>query len=172
MKQENRLVVADKGWLESAPEWLLKEVETERLVQGFAALLDKSQETVGDAEACLYLYTLGLVQPMTHEYTQIYLYLASRLMQKRGTKVPDDIKVVELSDYEQHELKDLKYQLYVKRGREIKSPLFDILREFKKSCKRRGVDTNGTDISPRREETDIVRRDVSDEEPCKGSVYN
>ena len=112
MRQENRLVVANKGWAETAPEWLLKEVETERWISGFASLLGKGEKTVGDAETCLYLYTLGLTAPIDYEHTQIYLYLASSLMERRGVKVPDEIKVSKLSDWEQHLLKQLKYELY------------------------------------------------------------
>jgi hypothetical protein len=142
-EQKNRLVVANADWAKDAPDWLLKEIESERIVQGFAGVLGKGKEEVGDAEVCLYLYTLGLTVPMDYEFTQIYLHLASKLMAQRGVEVPKDIKVTELSSDAKRELERLKRELYRKRGGEIKSPLFEILKAFKKQCKKSEVGTNG-----------------------------
>ncbi len=39
----------------------------------------KGEEMTGtDAEACAYLMTLSLTQPMDSDWTQIYLYVASQ----------------------------------------------------------------------------------------------
>lgn len=174
MKEKtNRLVVANASWAETAPKWLLDAINAERLVQGFASLLDKGKEQVGDAEICLYLYTLNLTQPVSREYTQIYLYVSTKLMKKRGIEVPKDIEVTELNSDEERELNDLRYDLYRKRGGEIRSPLFDVLKEFKKSCKRRGVNKNGTNTKTARTNTggqkaDTIGRGCCIQEHSKG----
>lgn len=136
--QENRLVVADVGWAESIPEWLKDEVKAERMISGFCDLLGKGKKEVGDAEACVYLYTASLRAPMSHELTNVYLYLCTKLMEKRGTEVPKDIALRKLSEYEQNELRELKYKLYTSRGGKIKSPLFDALNKVFKNrgCKK------------------------------------
>lgn len=133
------MVVADAGWAETIPDWLMEAVKAERLVGGFTDLLDKGKEEVGDAEACVYLYTASLRAPMSHEHTQIYMHLCTKLMKRvKGVDVPDDIKVQELPPYEQSELKDLKRMLWKKRGGKIKSPLFDALAMLKKKTAKGG----------------------------------
>lgn len=142
MKQEgNRLVVAPGGWHESLPEWLLDEIKTERIMSGFANLLGKG-EIVGDAEICAYLFTTSLSAPMPHNYNEIYIYLTAKVM----TRSPDG-KII-ITDFmrekldqgltidEERDLKRLREDIYRKRGGEIRSPLFDVLKDLKKkhSC--------------------------------------
>ena len=129
-KKENRLVVADAGWADTIPEWLTEEVKAERMIFGLASIMKKIEE-VGDAEACVYLYTLGLKVPLTEQYTRIYLYLCTTLMEKQGKKVPEEIKVKELDEYDSGQLKKLKRDLYKKRGGEIQHPLIEMLKNFK-----------------------------------------
>ena len=129
-RKENRLVVADAGWAKTAPKWLLEEVKTERMIFGLASIKKKIEE-VGDAEACVYLYTLSLRQPMIEQYTRIYLYLCTKLMEKQGKKVPEEIRVKELNKYDNGQLKELKRDLYKKRGGEIQHPLIEMLKSFK-----------------------------------------
>lgn len=136
MENKNRLVVADIGWAETIPDWLKKEVEAERLSSGFASVMDKGNDLVGEAEVCIYLYTLSLKQCMGSEYTQIYIYLVSKLMKRKNNNVPKSIEVKTLTEYEYGLLKDLKRELYIKRGGEIKSPLFDIMRKLKRGIKK------------------------------------
>ena len=144
--KENRLVVAPGGWADTIPDWLKKEVEFERLTLGFAgniaALKGERIREVGDAEACLYLYTLSLSAPMDHDLTEAYFYLTAKLMKRRS---PD----VELTDFlekklkegltpdEQRELTDLKQELYRARGGEIHHPLLDAMRQLRKEIQRR-----------------------------------
>ena len=69
-----------------------------------------------DTEACAYLYTASLTQPMGHDWTQIYLYVAGGA-HGRWNKgdMPEDIKVESLSDDQTGELNRLKEWLYRRR---------------------------------------------------------
>ena len=69
-----------------------------------------------DAEACAYLFTAALTQPMDHDWGQIYLYVATRTYRRWGkSEMPDDIAVDSISDYQMGELNRLKEWLYRKR---------------------------------------------------------
>lgn len=132
----NRLIVADIGWAETIPDWLKKEVESERMINGFVDVLDKGIKEVGDAEACLYLYTLNLKQPVSHEIGNIYIYLASKLCKKRGIKLESfmEQKVKDgLDSDEERELRILKQELWTKRGGKVQHPLFEMLNQMKKT---------------------------------------
>jgi hypothetical protein len=133
--EANRLVVANSGWAESAPEWLIEEIKTERIISGLIDVMDKGEEEVGDAETCLYLFTAGLVAPLDRDLGEAYIYLASKLMKGRGSELPPEFekKLNEgLTEQEAYELKELKRTLWRTRGGKIKSPLFDMLKQLKK----------------------------------------
>ncbi len=73
-----------------------------------------------DAEACAYLYTAALTQPMSQDWGQIYLYIAGKVYEKWHTKesgvtMPDDIRVDSISDDQMRDLNRLKAWLYHKR---------------------------------------------------------
>jgi len=69
-----------------------------------------------DAEACAYLYTAGLTQPMDHDWGQIYLYIATKTYGRWGrNEMPSDIAVDSITDYQVAELNRLKEWLYYKR---------------------------------------------------------
>ena len=77
----------------------------------------KGEEMTGtDAEACAYLYTAALTQPMDHDWGQIYLYSATRTYRKWGkNEMPGDIAIDSISDYQMKDLNRLKSWLYKKR---------------------------------------------------------
>jgi hypothetical protein len=81
----------------------------------------KGEEMIGtDAEACAYLYTASLTAPMDHDWTQIYLYVASKVYagwrsKDSGVEVPEDIRVELLTDDQLADLNRLKEWLYRKR---------------------------------------------------------
>ena len=68
-----------------------------------------------DAEACAYLYTRSLESPMDNDWAEIYLYVATKLMEKTGMQVPDDIRKDSLNDHQFSLLSDLKRWIYRKR---------------------------------------------------------
>ena len=133
--KENKLIVADTGWAESIPEWLKEEVKSERIVSSMIELLGKVKvkEEVGDAEACLYLFTLALKSPMSHDTGQIYIYLSAKLCKSRGMELvsfmEEKIKTG-LGPDEERELTQLKRDLWSKRGGKIKHPLIEALKQM------------------------------------------
>jgi len=113
------ILVFSGGWGDTLPEWIKPAITLERLMENMKAL--KGEEMTGtDAEACAYLYTASLTQPMGHDWTQIYLYIAGKAYSRwrtkeSGVEMPDDIVVDSIGDYQMGELNRLKAWLYRKR---------------------------------------------------------
>ena len=111
------ILVFPGGWGDTLPEWLKTAITLERLEMNMRAL--KGEEMTGtDAEACAYLYTAALTQPMDHDWCQIYLYIAGKTYtrwKKTETEMPEDIRVESLSDEQMRDLNRLKAWLYQKR---------------------------------------------------------
>ena len=109
------IIVFPGGWGETLPEWLKNAITLERLAVDMKAL--KGEEMTGtDAEACAYLYTAGLTQPMDHDWGQIYLYIATQVYRRWGkNEMPADIAVDSLNDEQMRDLNRLKEWLYHKR---------------------------------------------------------
>ncbi|GAI02623.1 unnamed protein product, partial [marine sediment metagenome] len=107
------------GWGDSLPDWLKTSITLERLVMNMRVL--KGELPTGtDAEACAYLNTASLTAPMGHDWTQIYLYIATKVYEKWRTKesgvtMPDDIRVESLTDEQMRDLNRLKAWIYQKR---------------------------------------------------------
>lgn len=111
------IIVFPGGWGDTLPDWLRGAITLERLEMNVKAL--KGEEMTGaDAEACVYLYTAGLTAPMDHDWSQIYLYVATTTYARhKGGGVPQDIKVETLNDYQVGELNRLKDWLYRQRAK-------------------------------------------------------
>jgi len=113
------IIVFPGGWGDTLPEWLKTSIPLERLMENMKAL--KGEEMTGtDAEACAYLYTTSLTQPMDSDWSQIYLYIATKVYEKWRTKesgvtMPDDIRVESLNDEQMRDLNRLKEWIYKKR---------------------------------------------------------
>jgi hypothetical protein len=109
------IIVFPGGWGDTLPEWLKNAITLERLEMNMRAL--KGKEMSGtDAEACAYLFTAALTQPMDHDWTQIYLYIATKIYRRWGkSEMPGDIAVDSLRDDQLSELNRLKEWLYKKR---------------------------------------------------------
>jgi len=139
VKKENRLIVGNISWADTIPKWLLEEVKAERLIFGLAGIMNPDAEKVGDAEVCVYLYTLGLAHPLCHRLAQVYIYLSAKLMKRRGRKLEafmgEKLKQGLTSD-EEYELKQLKGMIYSKRGGDINNPLFEAMKHLKKECEK------------------------------------
>ena len=111
------IVVFPGGWGDTIPEWLKTAITLERMIGDMKAL--KREESIGtEAEACAYLMTVSLTQPMDNDWTQIYLYVATQTY-KRWEKgeMPADITIDSISDYQLGELNRLKSWLYHQRVR-------------------------------------------------------
>ncbi len=109
------ILVFPGGWGDILPDWLKHAITLERLAMNMKAL--KGEEPAGtDAEACAYLMTVSLTQPIDSDWTQIYLYVATQAYKRWGKgEMPADIAVSSLTDYQTAELKRLKRWLYEKR---------------------------------------------------------
>jgi len=109
------ILVFPGGWGDTLPEWLKHAITLQRLVMNMQAL--KGEEPIGtDAEACAYLMTVSLTQPIDSDWTQIYLYVATQTYRKWGKgEMPADIAVNSLNDYQMSELKRFKSWLYQRR---------------------------------------------------------
>lgn len=109
------ILVFPGGWGDTLPEWLKNAITLERLAMNMKAL--KGEEMTGtDAEACAYLYTAALTQPMDHDWGQIYLYIATQVYRRWGkNEMPADIAMDSLNDEQMRELRRLKEWLYRKR---------------------------------------------------------
>lgn len=109
------IIVFPGGWGDALPEWLKNAITLERLAMNMKAL--KGEEMTGtDAEACAYLYTTALTQPMDHDWGQIYLYIATQTYRRWGkNEMPPDIAVDSLNDEQMRELARLKEWLYRRR---------------------------------------------------------
>jgi len=109
------IIVFPGGWGDTLPDWLKNAITLERLAVNMRAL--KGEEMTGtDAEACAYLMTAALTQPMDHDWGQIYLYVATQTYcHWRKNEMPQDIAVDTLNDEQMRDLNRLKEWLYRKR---------------------------------------------------------
>jgi len=109
------IIVFPAGWGDTLPDWLKGAITMERLEANIKASRGEGP-TGTDAEACAYLYTAGLTAPMDHDWSRIYLYVATKTYARhKGGQVPEDIRVESLNDYQMGELKRLKDWLYRQR---------------------------------------------------------
>jgi len=80
--RENRLVVADSGWAEDIPEWILEAIKSERIIGNMCNLIKPGSYVVGDAEIVAYLFTACLRHPIDRNSSEIYIWLCGNLMKK------------------------------------------------------------------------------------------
>jgi hypothetical protein len=107
------IIVYPSGWEQDLPERLKDELPLHRL----AHLMKCSQglakwDEACDLEALLYLFPASLSFPLDAEWTDIYLYLSTKVM---GDKVPQDIKRESLPDHYLEELRRLKRWIHDKK---------------------------------------------------------
>ena len=109
------IIVFPGGWGDTLPEWLKEAIILERLAMNMRVL--KGELPTGtDAEACAYLNTASLTQPMDSNWAQIYLYIAGKTYtQWKKAEMPEDIRVESLNDDQMRDLNRLKAWLYQKR---------------------------------------------------------
>ena len=111
------ILVFPGGWGDTLPDWLKQAITLERLAMNMKAL--KGEEMTGtDAEACAYLMTVSLTQPIDSDWTQIYLYIATQVYRRQGRgSMPSDIAVDKLDDEQMRDLNRLKDWLYRQRAK-------------------------------------------------------
>lgn len=105
------IIVMPGGWGDSLPDWIKGAIQIERLAQ-----LMKGEETATDAEACAYLFTASLTNPIGSDWTRIYLYITGKVVSRnKGTEIPEDIRVDSLNDDEMRSLRELKQWIWDQR---------------------------------------------------------
>ena len=109
------IIVFPGGWGDTLPEWLKNAITLERLAMNMKAL--KGEEMTGtDAEACAYLYTAALTQPMDHDWGEIYLYIATQTYRRWSrNEMPGDIAVDKLDNEQMRDLQRLKGWIHRQR---------------------------------------------------------
>jgi len=108
------IIVYPSGWEDTMPDWIKSRITLDRLFMNMKAL--KGEEMTGtDSEALAYMYPASLAFPLSHDWTQIYLYLASKVCPLEGKEVPEDIKVDKLDRNQMDDLNRLKAWIYQKR---------------------------------------------------------
>jgi hypothetical protein len=109
------ILVFPGGWDDTLPEWLKGAITMERMMENMKSL--KGEEMTGtDAEACAYLMTVSLTQPMDSDWSQIYLYVAGKTYKRWGkSELPSDIAVDSINENQMSKLNHLKAWLYRQR---------------------------------------------------------
>jgi len=129
------IIVMPGGWGDTLPDWLKEAITLERLIGNMEALKTGFM-TATNAEACAYLMTASLTAPPSHDWAQIYLYVATKVYEGHRTKdsgvtMPADIRVAELTDYQQDHLARLKTWIYDQRVKHRKGLEHDERKERK-----------------------------------------
>jgi len=132
------IIVMSGGWGDDLPEWLRTRVTLERLAENIVATREGREITATDAEAACYLFTASLTAPIGSDWTEIYLYVAGNEMKD---KMPEDIKVETLTEYQWRKLKQLKDWIYEKRVKHRKEKARGERRQAKEKAKTEELET-------------------------------
>jgi len=113
------IIVMPGGWGDSLPDWIKTSITLERLIANVEAI-KTGVMTATDAEACAYLFTASLTAPMSHNWSQVYLYIAGKVYERHrskdsGVTMPEDIKVDKLTRNQEDDLARLKAWIYQTR---------------------------------------------------------
>ena len=109
------ILVFPGGWGDTLPDWLKGAITMERLIMNVESL-KTGQMTGTDAEACAYLMTISLTQPMDSDWTEIYLYVSTKVCSRwKKVEVPEDVRVESLRDDQMRDLNRLKDWIYQQR---------------------------------------------------------
>ncbi|MBI2851983.1 MAG: hypothetical protein HYX84_02600 [Chloroflexi bacterium] len=111
------IIVFPGGWGDSLPDWLRQAITLERLLAEVESLKG-NPPTAADTEVCAYLMTVSLTQAIDSDWTQIYIYLAGKVVRRhKRAEMPEDLNVESISEYQKQELRRLKDWLYLQRTR-------------------------------------------------------
>ncbi|MBU0778206.1 hypothetical protein KKH23_08385 [Patescibacteria group bacterium] len=108
------IVYGPSGWAtpDMIPPWLRERITMDRLLMNLRH--SQGEEMTGtDSEALAYMIPVSFEHPMGHDWSQIYLHLATKVMEGEPSKViPDDIRVDKLDRGQEADLRHLKCWLY------------------------------------------------------------
>ena len=118
------------GTRDMIPEWLRNRITLDRMLELMVANNEKRVPIGTNSEALAYLIPASMEAPMGHDWSQIYLHLATVVMDHEKNKVvPDDIRVDELDRTQQQDLLGLKRWIYEKRRQHRTEKAKDIRKE-------------------------------------------
>jgi hypothetical protein len=108
------IVFPGGGWENDIPDWLKTRITLDRLVMNMRAL--KGEEMTGtDSEALAYMMPASLAFPLDHDWTEIYLYLGTKVCSGENKVFPDDIRKDNITDDQMRDLNRLKEWIYRRR---------------------------------------------------------
>jgi len=102
------IVFPGGGWENDIPENIKKQIPLERLIMNMVYTKEGKGVPVGDCEALVYMFPRTMTSPMGSKWTHIYKYYFTKAMEFMKVEVPPDLRVDMLSDYDMHQLDDLK----------------------------------------------------------------
>jgi len=95
------------------PEWLRNQITLDRMIELMVANKEGRDPIGTNSEALAYMIPASLEFPLGHDWSQIYLYLATVTMDREKNKVvPDDIRVDKLDRNQEDDLRHLKHWIY------------------------------------------------------------
>jgi len=109
------IIVHQGSWAtpDMIPEWLRTQITLDRMIELMVANKEGRDPIGTNSEALAYLIPASMEAPMGHDWTQIYLHLATVVIDREKNKVvPDDIRVDKLDDMQQEDLRRLKRWIY------------------------------------------------------------
>ena len=109
------IIVYPSGWQDTLPDWIKPAITMERLLECAKSSKD-GQPTATDAEAMAYMYPRTLEAPLDHDWTEIYMYLATQVVRRhQKTEIPEDIAGESLTGQQTRMLNELKAWIYDRR---------------------------------------------------------
>lgn len=129
------IICHQSPWMDTLPKSLKEQITLDRLIELMLATKEKREPTATDSEALAYLYPASLEAPLGHLWTNIYLYLGTRVIKRQGRKFPEDIALETLDQQEEYELRRLKNWIYETKYRHRTEKTADIKRDRKESEK-------------------------------------
>lgn len=109
------IIAFPSPWMADIPENIKKQIPLERLIMNMKVSHEGKGVPVGDCEALAYMFPRTMEEPMGYEWTHIYSYCFTKAMTFMKVEVPPDLRVDVLSDYDMHQLDDLKRFIWNKR---------------------------------------------------------
>ncbi|MBA7518070.1 hypothetical protein ES705_10136 [subsurface metagenome] len=128
------IIVHQCSWAtpDMIPEWLRNQITLDRMIELMVANKEGRDPIGTDSEALAYMIPASMEAPMGHDWTQIYLYLATVVIDRDKNKtVPDDIRVDKLDKMQQEDLLRLKRWLYETKLKHRRGRRKEIKQEIK-----------------------------------------
>jgi len=128
------IIVHKCGWgtRDMIPEWLRNRITLDRMLELMVANKEGRDPIGTNSEALAYMIPASMEAPMGHDWSQIYLHLATVVIDGEKNKVvPDDIRVDKLDNMQQEDLLRFKRWIYETKLKHRAGRRKEIKREIK-----------------------------------------